>query len=50
MVQVQSSWYPPFAANPQKFLKNPYLAEKKDYSEARITVFPGESYIELQVL
>ncbi len=50
MVQVQSSWYPLFAANPQKFLKNPYLAEKKDYSEARITVFPGESYIELQVL
>lgn len=50
MVQVQSSWYPLFAMNPQKFMKNPYLAETKDYTPCKVTLLPGESYIELQVL
>lgn len=50
MVQVQSSWYPLFAMSPQKYMKNPYLAEAKDYTSCKVTVLPGESYIELQVL
>lgn len=50
MVQVQSSWYPLFAMNPQKYVKNPYLAETKDYTSCQVTLLPGESYIELQVL
>lgn len=50
MVQVQSSWYPLFAMNPQKYVKNPYLAETKDYTPCKVTLLPGESYIELQVL
>lgn len=50
MVQVQSSWYPLFAMNPQKFLKNPYLAEAKDYTSCEVTILPGESYVELQLL
>lgn len=50
MVQVQSSWYPLFAMNPQKYLKNPYRAEKNDYVPCDVTLITGESYIELQVL
>ncbi len=50
MVQVQSSWYPLFAMSPQKFLKNPYLAEAKDYTSCDVTILPGDSYVELQVL
>lgn len=50
MVQVQSSWYPLFAMNPQKFMKNPYLAEAKDYTQCDVTLVPGDNYIELQLL
>ena len=50
MVQVQSSWYPLFAMSPQKFMKNPYLAEAGDYVPCEVTILPGRSYIELQQL
>ena len=50
MVQVQSSWYPLFAMNPQKFMSNPYKATVNDYRTAHVTVIPGDSWIELEVL
>ncbi len=48
-VQIQSSWYPLIAVNPQKFLENPYLAKKQDYTKAFIKIFE-ESHIEVEIL
>lgn len=48
-IQVQSSWYPMIAVNPQKFLENQYLAKKEDYTKAFIKV-SNESHIEVEVL
>ena len=48
-IQVQSTWYPLIAVNPQKFLENPYLAEKQDYTKAFIKIFE-ESHIEVEIL
>lgn len=47
MVQVQGSWFPLAAMNPQTFLKNPYEAEASDYHKANITIKSAASYIEL---
>ncbi len=48
-IQVQSTWYPLMAVNPQKFLENNYLAEKADYTKAFIKIF-NDSFIEVDVL
>ena len=48
-IQVQSTWYPLIAVNPQKFLENPYLAEKQDYTKAFIKIFE-ESHLEVEIL
>ena len=48
-IQVQSTWYPLMAVNPQKFLDNNYLAEKADYTKAFIKIF-NDSFIEVDVL
>ena len=48
-IQVQSTWYPLIAVNPQKFLENQYLAKKEDYTKAFIKIF-NDSYIEVEVL
>jgi uncharacterized protein len=48
-IQIQSTWYPLIMVNPQKFIENPYLAEKEDYIKAFIKVF-NESHIEVDVL
>jgi uncharacterized protein len=37
------------AVNPQKFLENPYLAEKQDYTKAFIKIFE-ESHLEVEIL
>lgn len=50
MVQVQGSWFPLIAMNPQKFLKNPYTAESQDYRPIRISVHSGKSYLELPIV
>lgn len=50
MVQVQGSWFPLIAMNPQKFLKNPYKAESQDHRPIRISVHSGMSYIELPIV
>lgn len=48
-IQISSSWFPLFAVNPQKFLANPNLATKEDYTKAFIKVF-NDSSIEADVL
>ena len=48
-IQIQSTWYPLMAINPQKFLENPFLATKEDYTKAFIKVF-DYSVIEVDVI
>ena len=48
-IQVQSTWYPMIAVNPQKFLDNPYLAKKEDYTKSFIKLF-NDSHIEVEIL
>ena len=48
-IQVQSTWYPMIAVNPQKFLENQYLAEKVDYTKSFIKIF-NESHIEVDII
>ncbi|WP_312823525.1 CocE/NonD family hydrolase [Epilithonimonas sp.] len=48
-IQVQSTWFPLMAINPQKFLENQYKATKEDYTKANIKVFNSSS-IEVEVL
>lgn len=49
MIQVQSTAFPLFARNPQKFVENPYKAEESDFIKATHTVF-NDSYIDVEVL
>lgn len=49
MIQVQSTAFPLFARNPQKFVPNPYKAIESDYVKATETVF-NDSYIDVEVL
>lgn len=48
MIQIQSSWFPLFAMNPQTFLPNPYRAVADDYRKVKVSVL-GSSWIELPV-
>lgn len=48
MVQIQSSMYPLFAMSPQKFMDNPYLAEKDDYQDCEFKIYTGASYISIE--
>ncbi|MEG3144977.1 CocE/NonD family hydrolase [Sphingomonas sp. RT2P30] len=53
MVQVQSSWFPLYDRNPQKFVPNIFFAKPADYVKAtqQVTVAgPDESYIDLPVV
>lgn len=49
MIQVQSTCFPLFARNPQKFVENPYKANESDYVTATETVY-NDSYVDVQVL
>lgn len=49
MIQVQSTWFPIIARNPQKFVENPYKANESDYIKATETVY-NDSFIDVQVL
>ncbi|QJD97454.1 CocE/NonD family hydrolase [Mucilaginibacter robiniae] len=49
MIQVQSTDFPLFARNPQKFVENPYKATQSDFIKATHTVFE-DSYIDVEVL
>ena len=48
-IQIQSTWYPLIAVNPQNFLENPYLAKKEDYTKAFIKIF-DDSYVEVDII
>jgi predicted acyl esterase len=53
MVQVQSSWFPLYDRNPQKFVPNIFFAKPDDYVKAteRIYHAPGTaSFISLPVV
>ena len=49
MIQVQSTAFPLFARNPQKFVENPYKADETDYIKATHTVY-NDSYFDVEVL
>lgn len=49
MIQVQSTAFPLFARNPQKFLPNPYQAAQSDFITATHTIF-NDSFIDVEVL
>ncbi|SEN99418.1 hypothetical protein SAMN05216436_1289 [bacterium A37T11] len=49
MIQVQSTAFPLFARNPQKFVENPYKAEQSDYIKATHTVY-SDSFLDVEVL
>ena len=44
MVQVQSSWFPLYDRNPQKYVENIYLAKSSDYQKAEQTVYRSKKY------
>lgn len=45
MIQIQGSWFPVIAMNPQTFVSNPYKAVDSDYRPITISV-SSDSYIE----
>lgn len=52
-VQIQSTWFPLFSRNPQKFVPNIYEAEESDYIKATHKVYHNTSHpsrIEVTVL
>jgi putative CocE/NonD family hydrolase len=53
MVQVQSSWFPAFDLNPQKYVPNIYKADAKDFIKATHRVYysaTAPSFIEVDVI
>jgi len=53
MVQIQSSWFPLYDRNPQKFVPNVFFAKPEDYTKATQRVYHAagaESYIDLPVV
>ena len=40
-LQIQSSWFPLVAMNPQTFLQNPYTATEKDYRPVEVEILSG---------
>jgi hypothetical protein len=53
MVQIQSSWFPLYDRNPQKFVDNIFFAKPDDYQKAAERVFHGgasASFVELPVV
>ncbi len=53
MVEIQSSWFPLYDRNPQKFVPNIMKAKRSDYQPATITIFSGpghESNLQLPVV
>jgi predicted acyl esterase len=44
IVQVQSSWFPVYDRNPQKFVPNIFLAKDSDYISATQRVYRSSRY------
>ncbi|WP_158827126.1 CocE/NonD family hydrolase [Mucilaginibacter lacusdianchii] len=49
MIQVQSTAFPLWARNPQKFVPNPYKATDADYVKSTHTIY-NDSYIDVEVI
>ena len=45
MIQIQGSWFPVIAMNPQTFVSNPFSAKDSDYRPIRISI-SSDSFIE----
>src|SRR5262249_47321093 len=53
IVQVQSTWFPLYDRNPQKFLPNIFEAKDSDYQQATQTIYRTKQYpsnLEVMVL
>jgi putative CocE/NonD family hydrolase len=53
MVQIQSSWFPLYDRNPQRFVPNIFTAKKSDYVKATQRIYASQQYpsrIELPVI
>jgi putative CocE/NonD family hydrolase len=53
MVQVQSTWFPLYDRNPQKFVSNIFEAKESDYQRATQTVYRSKQFpssVEVMVL
>ncbi len=53
MVQIQSSWFPLYDRNPQRYVKNIFTANKSDYVKATQRIYASARYpsrIELPVI
>jgi putative CocE/NonD family hydrolase len=53
MLQVQSSWFPLYDRNPQKFIENIFLAKPTDYQKATQRVYSGgatPSHVDMPLL
>ena len=53
MVQVQSSWFPLYDRNPQRYVPNIFFAKPADYGKATVRVFhaaDAASFVELPVV
>ncbi|SEG47489.1 hypothetical protein SAMN05421847_2414 [Halpernia humi] len=48
-VQIESTWFPLYTVNPQKFIPNVNLATKADYTKAFIKIY-GDSKLEADVI
>ena len=44
MVQVQSSWFPLYDRNPQKFVPNIFEAKESDYQRATEKIYRSAKY------
>jgi hypothetical protein len=43
MVQVESTWFPLYDRNPQKFVENIYRASDADYTKATQKIYRSKS-------
>jgi uncharacterized protein len=53
MVQVQSTWFPLYDRNPQKFVPNIFEAKESDYQTAKQSVFRSKEFasrVEISIL
>lgn len=53
MVEIQSTWFPLIDRNPQKYVPNIFLANRKDYIKAIQTIYCNQNhatYLELPVV
>ncbi len=53
MVQVQSTWFPLYDRNPQKFVPNIFLAKESDYQKATQRIYRNAQYpsgVEVEVV